>query len=236
MRGRDTSASPFHISWRAQQICVPSVRASVSFISKRCKIGRKRLAGRFPTALRFLSIVSVRKLHSLLRQKHQPAVRLMLKVLFVCSGNSCRSQMAEGWSHKLKAGVIEASSAGIETHGLHPDAVRVMAEVGVDISRHQSKLVGDLRELDFDVIVTLSERVRRMCPVFRVFWSRAQTIHFGLESPLRFTASASTEKERLTPFREVRDAIHTLVESLPDSLRRHSHAEGRKRLRQGLGV
>ena len=72
----------------------------------------------------------------------------MLKVLFLCTGNSCRSQMAEGWARTLKGDQIEAYSAGIESHGLNPDAVRVMAEAGVDISGQRSKLVGEFRRRD----------------------------------------------------------------------------------------
>ena len=70
-----------------------------------------------------------------------------LKVLFLCTGNSCRSQMAEGWARHLKSDEVEAYSAGIETHGLNPLAVKVMAEAGVDISSHQSKNVADLMDV-----------------------------------------------------------------------------------------
>jgi arsenate reductase len=146
----------------------------------------------------------------------------MLKILFLCSGNSCRSQMAEGWARKLWPRSIEPYSAGIEAHGLDPNAVRVMAESDVDISGQRSKPIRELRELDFDAIVTLSDRVRRLCPVF---WTRVRAIHVGLPSPPRLAAGASTEEGRLAPYRQARDAIHTLVESLPDSIRPHSFAE-----------
>jgi len=139
----------------------------------------------------------------------------MLKILFLCTGNSCRSQMAAGWVRGLKAGLIEPYSAGIETHGLHPDAVRVMAEVGINISGQRSKLVSELRGVDFDFVITLSNRARKACPVSG---KKARAIHVGLESPPRLAASAFTEEERLMPYRQVRDAIQTLVESLPDSL------------------
>ena len=145
----------------------------------------------------------------------------MLRILFLCTGNSCRSQMAEGWARRLKAGLIEAYSAGVEPHGLHPDAVRVMAEAGVNISGQRSKLVAEVRGVDFDFVVTFSDRARKACPAV---WERAHTIHVGLESPPRLATGAQTEEERLAPYRQVRDAIHAIVESLPDSLCQHSIA------------
>jgi arsenate reductase (thioredoxin) len=172
--------------------------------------------------LRIISIASVRKLHSPLRQKPQPAVYLMLRILFLCSGNSCRSQMAEGWARTLWPRSIEPHSAGIEAHGLDPIAVRVMAESDVDISGQRSKPIRELRELDFDAVVTLSDRVRRLCPAF---WTRARAIHVGLPSPPRLAADASTEEERLGPYRQARDAIRFLVESLPDYFDEHSLPE-----------
>jgi arsenate reductase len=143
--------------------------------------------------------------------------------------------MAEGWSRGLKAGLIEPYSAGIENHGLHPDAVRVMAEVGVNISGQRSKLASELRGVDFDFVVTFSDRARKSCPVF---WKRAQAIHVGLESPPRLASGASTEEERLTPYRQVREAIHSLVESLPGSLYRRSIAGNMEgdRLSQQVGI
>ena len=81
-----------------------------------------------------------------------------LRVLFLCTGNSCRSQMAEGWAHHLKPGVVEAYSAGIETHGLNPHAVSVMAEQGVDISGQESQHVDELAHVDLDVVVTVCDR------------------------------------------------------------------------------
>ena len=77
-----------------------------------------------------------------------------LKILFLCTGNSCRSQMAEGWARALKSDVIEAYSAGIETHGMNPNAVKVMAEAGVDISGQRSKTVDELVQVPFDLVVT----------------------------------------------------------------------------------
>jgi arsenate reductase (thioredoxin) len=145
----------------------------------------------------------------------------MLRVLFLCSGNSCRSQMAEGWARTLWPDSIAPYSAGIEAHTLDANAVRVMAESGVDISKCRSKRVRELHTFDFDVVVTLSDRVQRLCPRF---WTRARAVHVGLPSPSRLAADASTEEERLTPYRQARDAIRFLVESLPDDFNVDEHS------------
>jgi len=134
----------------------------------------------------------------------------MLKVLFLCTGNSCRSQMAEGWTRHLKGDRIEAYSAGIEAHGLNPDAVRVMAEAGVDISGQRSKHVSELQEIEFDYVVTVCGHAHESCPLFS---GRARAIHMGFDDPPRLAASATTEDERLAPYRRVRDEIRAFVET-----------------------
>jgi arsenate reductase (thioredoxin) len=139
----------------------------------------------------------------------------MLKILFLCTGNSCRSQMAEGWTRHLKGGLIEPYSAGIEAHGLNPDAVRVMAEAGVDISGQRSKTLGELRGMDFDGVVTVCGRAHEHCPVFP---GKTKTIHVGFDDPPRLAAGAATEEERLAPYRRVRDEIRAFVERLPDAI------------------
>lgn len=139
----------------------------------------------------------------------------MLKILFLCTGNSCRSQMAEGWTRHLRGDQIEPYSAGIEKHGLNPDAVRVMAEAGVDISRQQSKRLSELPSLDFDYVVTVCDHARESCPVFP---GKAKVIHVGFDDPPRLAAGATTEAERLQPYRRVRDEIRRFVESLPERL------------------
>ncbi len=139
----------------------------------------------------------------------------MLKVLFLCTGNSCRSQMAEGWARHLKGDQIEPYSAGIEANGLNPYAVRVMAEAGVDISGQSSKLVSKLRGVDFDYVVTVCDNAHESCPLFP---GRAKVIHVGFDDPPRQAASAMTEQERLAPYRRVRDEIREFVKSLPDAL------------------
>jgi len=139
------------------------------------------------------------------------------KILFLCTGNSCRSQMAEGWARALKSDVIEAFSAGIETHGLNPNAVRAMAEAGVDISGQRSKNVADLRDIAFDYVVTVCGHAHENCPVFL---GKAKVVHVGFDDPPQLAAGAATEEERLAPYRRVRDEIRKFVLGLPDSLKK----------------
>ncbi len=139
----------------------------------------------------------------------------MLKVLFLCTGNSCRSQMAEGWTRHLKGDQVDAYSAGIETHGLNPDAVKVMAEAGVDISGQRSKLADEYRGVAFDYVVTVCGHAAESCPVFS---GGAKILHVGFDDPPRMAANARTEDERLAPYRRVRDEIKAFVLGLPESL------------------
>lgn len=138
-----------------------------------------------------------------------------IKVLFLCTGNSCRSQMAEGWARALKADVMEPFSAGIETHGLNPRAVAVMKEVGVDISRHRSKLVDDLTEVRFDVVVTVCGHANEHCPILP---AKARRIHAGFDDPPRLAANAKSEEEALEPYRRVRDEIRAFIEGMPGNI------------------
>ncbi len=137
------------------------------------------------------------------------------KVLFLCTGNACRSQMAEGWARALKGDVIEAYSAGIETHGLNPQAARVMAEAGVDISGQASKHVDALADIDFDYVVTVCGHANEHCPVLP---GKARVMHQGFDDPPRLAAGAATEEETLAPYRRVRDEIRAFVETLPEAL------------------
>ncbi len=141
--------------------------------------------------------------------------RAKLRVLFLCTGNSCRSQMAEGWARHLKGDVIEPYSAGIETHGLNPHAVRVMAEAGVDISGHRSKNVAELRDVPFDYVVTVCGHAHETCPMFP---GGARIVHVGFDDPPRLAASAATPEEAIDAYRRVRDEIRAFVLTLPDSL------------------
>jgi arsenate reductase (thioredoxin) len=145
----------------------------------------------------------------------QTAMR-KLKVLFLCTGNSCRSQMAEGWARALKADVIEPYSAGIEKHGLNPHAVQVMAEAGVDISKQRSKHVSEMAHLTFDAVVTVCDQARESCPVFP---GRTNLIHKDFDDPPRLAQSARNEEEALNHYRRVRDEIREFVLALPETLK-----------------
>lgn len=142
-----------------------------------------------------------------------------LKFLFLCTGNSCRSQMAEGWARALKGGVIEAYSAGIEAHGLNPNAVKVMAEAGVDISKHQSTLVDDVMNVDFDYVVTVCGHAHETCPIFP---GKAKVVHVGFDDPpalaRELAAQGASEEVQRDCYRRVRDEIRAFVETLPASL------------------
>jgi len=137
------------------------------------------------------------------------------KIMFLCTGNSCRSQMAEGWARHLKPGVIEAYSAGIETHGLNPCAVKVMKEAGVDISGHRSKLVGELKDIQFDYVVTVCGHANETCPIFP---GKTKVVYAGFDDPPKLAKQARTEEEALEHYRRVRDEIKAFVESLPEAL------------------
>ncbi len=133
---------------------------------------------------------------------------MSLRVLFLCTGNSCRSQMAEGWARALGGGQVEASSAGTEPKGLHPLAVEVMAEAGVDISKQRSKSVDELRGQAFDCVVTVCDRACEACPV----WPGArEQLHWSFDDPAEASGS---EAERRQVFRRVRDEIQGRVAEL----------------------
>jgi len=138
-----------------------------------------------------------------------------LKVLFLCTGNSCRSQMAEGWTRRLRGGRIEAHSAGIVARGLDARAVKVMAEAGVDISAQRSKTVAEVMGAEFDHVVTVCDRAAQTCPAFP---GRAKVVHAGFDDPPALAASAGSEEEALAHYRRVRDEIRRFVESLPEAL------------------
>ena len=138
-----------------------------------------------------------------------------IKVLFLCTGNSCRSQMAEGWARRLKGDVIEPYSAGIETHGMNPNAVKVMAEAGVDITTQRSKHVDELKDVPLDYVVTVCAHANESCPVFP---GKAKVIHVGFEDPPKLAKTAKTEEEALNHYRRVRDEIRKFVQTLPQSL------------------
>jgi arsenate reductase (thioredoxin) len=138
-----------------------------------------------------------------------------LKILFLCTGNSCRSQMAEGWANQLKGDVIEPYSAGIEIHGLNPIAVKVMAEVSIDISNHKSKHFTELKDIKFDYVVTVCDDAYEKCPIFP---GKVKTFHIGFDDPPRLAKNANTEREIMDIYRRVRDQIRDFIIQLPERL------------------
>ena len=139
-----------------------------------------------------------------------------MNILFLCTGNSCRSQMAEGWSRQLKSDVFTAYSAGVETHGLNPHAVKVMGEAGIDISGNVSKLVSDLPvDVEFDYVVTVCGHAGENCPYFP---AKTKVVHVGFDDPPSLTKNFTDEEEILAVFRRVRDEIRDFVMGLPDSM------------------
>jgi arsenate reductase len=138
------------------------------------------------------------------------------RILFLCTGNSCRSQMAEGWARHLKSDRIEAHSAGVEPHGMNARAIKVMAEAGVDISGHVSKHVRDLPPLAFDYVVTVCDHAHETCPIFP---GATKVVHVGFEDPPVLARSAKTEEEATSHYRRVRDQIKAFVQTLPEGLK-----------------
>lgn len=125
----------------------------------------------------------------------------MKNILVLCTGNSCRSQMMQGYLQKFAGEKAKVYSAGIETHGLNPKAVAVMKEDGVDISPHTSNHIDEYRTIDFDYVLTVCDHARENCPWFP---SSAEKVHQSFEDPARAVGS---EEEVLQKFRELRDAI-----------------------------
>lgn len=138
-----------------------------------------------------------------------------LKVLFLCTGNSCRSQMAEGWARALKANEVEAYSAGVSPHGMNERAVKVMREAGADITNQSSKHVDTLAHVPFDYVVTVCGHANETCPVFP---GKTKVVHVGFEDPPKLAEGAKTDEEALLHYRRVRDEIRAWVQTLPGSL------------------
>ena len=134
------------------------------------------------------------------------------RLLFLCTGNSCRSQMAEGWARCLHGDKFEVHSAGMQPRGLHPLAVLVMKEAGVDISAQASKPVRALKNIDFDFVITLCDSARESCPLFP---KKTKVVHRDFEDP---AAAKGSEEEVLAAFRRVCGQIHDFVEGLPEIL------------------
>jgi arsenate reductase (thioredoxin) len=127
------------------------------------------------------------------------------KILFLCTGNSARSQMAEGVMRYFRGDEFEVFSAGVEPKGVHPQAIVAMLEIGVDISRHNSKHVDDLSTKEFDYIITLCDSAAQNCPVFL---GKGQKIHRSFSDP---AAVQGKEQEVLEAFRKVRDELKQFI-------------------------
>jgi arsenate reductase len=142
-----------------------------------------------------------------------------LKILFLCTGNACRSQMAEGWTRHLKNDVIEVYSAGVEIHGVDPMAVTVMKEAGVDISSHWSKHVKEFQDKQMDVVITVCDHAKQSCPYFPL---AGKKVHQGFADPPALAKEirkrGGDENEQLDCYRKVRDEIRAFVEKLPDNV------------------
>jgi arsenate reductase len=138
-----------------------------------------------------------------------------LNVLFLCTGNSCRSQMAEGWAHHLKHETIEPYSAGIEPHGTNEFAIRVMKEAGVNTSRQHSKHLDELKSIEFDYVITVCDNAHESCPIFP---GKTQVIHVGFDDPPRLAKNVTSETAALEIYRRVRDEIRDYILTLPAAL------------------
>ena len=138
--------------------------------------------------------------------------RKIVNILFLCTGNSCRSQMAEGFTKALHQDLFVPYSAGVVAKGLDPRAVKAMAEVGLDISGQSSKSIDDLPPMDFDVVVTVCSRARESCPFFP---GPTVRIHQDFDDPPELAATAALEEEAMAHYRRVRDEIRDFVKNLP---------------------
>ena len=134
-----------------------------------------------------------------------------MKILFLCTGNSCRSQMAEGWGRVLLAGRAEVFSAGTNPGRVDPRAIKVMAEAGVDISGHRSKHASEFKDVSFDLVMTVCDKARESCPVW---FGKAKKLHKSFEDPPFLARDAKTEEEALAHYRRVRDEIKEFVGGL----------------------
>ena len=138
-----------------------------------------------------------------------------VRILFLCAGNSCRSQMAEAWTKKLKGDVVDAYSAGTVPKGIDPRAVKAMAEEGIDISGHRSKSTAEFMDMELDYVITLCDDAQQACPFFP---AKTRTVHHGFEDPPILAAGSKSEEEAMMHYCRIRDEIRAFVETLPESL------------------
>jgi len=137
------------------------------------------------------------------------------KVLFLCTGNSCRSQMAEGWARSLHSQLIDTYSAGTSPHGVNLLAIKVMAEAGIDISRHESKHLDTLSHLKLDLVITVCDNAASNCPVPP---KGTRVVHVPFDDPPQLAKGAKSEEEALQHYRRVRDEIRDFMAEMPSLL------------------
>ncbi len=135
-----------------------------------------------------------------------------LNILFLCTGNSCRSQMAEGWAKKLKADCIEAFSAGVYPSGVNARTIQIMAEAGVDISGHRSKHLDEFSGIEFDYVITLCDNAKEMCPTYH---GKTKLLHKPFSDP---SVLFGSEEVIIDAYRKVRGQIRDFISTLPESL------------------
>lgn len=140
----------------------------------------------------------------------------ILKILFLCTGNSCRSQMAEGWLRHLRPDDFDVYSAGLKAHGLNPLAVVAMAEAGVDIGNQRSKTLDELPAARMDYVITVCDHANETCPVLP---ARVKRIHTGFDDPPKLAANAGSAEEAMTHYRRVRDEIRDFIEHIDEYLK-----------------
>lgn len=136
----------------------------------------------------------------------------MKNVLILCTGNSCRSQMAHGFMAHLGKGKVKVWSAGVETHGLNPDAVKAMARVGIDISGHASNHIDEYADIGFDYVITVCDNAKERCPWFP---GNAIKLHHNFEDPSKFNGS---QEDKLKEFDRVRDQISAYCKDFLDRI------------------
>lgn len=139
----------------------------------------------------------------------------MKTILFLCTGNSCRSQMAEGWSNNIRKDNFNAYSAGITPKGVDPRAVKVMWEAGIDITAQTSKDIDSLGNMEFDYVVTLCDNANEACPFFP---AKTKLIHHGFDDPPVLAKGEEDEEKALNHYRRVRDEIKEFIENLEEKL------------------
>ena len=137
------------------------------------------------------------------------------RILFLCTGNSCLSQMAEGLARHLRGGAIEAYSAGTAPQSLNPRAVQALREIGIDITAHYSKNVDSLGDITFDYVITVCDDAHEHCPVWP---GRGRVVHHAFDDPPRLAAGATSDQEAMGHYRRVRDEIRDYVMTLPGAL------------------